>query len=134
MAPPSSDTRPGPEWLRHPQESATSAVSCVRPDKITRPIDVDISKLPELCHEGSTRAKCLAGLLVDLSEHSTTHGFPAREFKLGMGRHAIGKQLGLAPETVSHLFSRMQQDGLLKVNGRQITICDPESLYALART
>ena len=128
MALPSTDTRPAPECPRYPQESANRVMSSVRPDKTTLPIDIDVTKLPKPCHEDDARAKCLAGFLIDLSEHLT-----AREFMLSMGRHAIGKHLGQTPEMVSRLFSRMQQDGLLKVDGRQITICDPESLYALAR-
>lgn len=127
MALPTKDARPDVGW-----PSAIGALSSIRAVETTYPTVIEISKLPEPCHDDVTRAKYLAGFLVDLSEHLPTRGFPGQQFDLSMGRHAIGKHLGLAPQMVTRLFTRMQQDGLLKVNGRQISICKPESLYALA--
>jgi CRP/FNR family transcriptional regulator len=74
----------------------------------------------------------LAGFLIDLSERFRARGYSARQFNLSMGRQDIGNHLGLAVETVSRLLTRMQQEGLLEVEGRQITICDPDNLHAMA--
>ena len=41
-----------------------------------------------------------------------------------MSRSDIGNYLGLAFETVSRLFVRFQEEGLLKVKRREVTITD----------
>jgi len=49
-----------------------------------------------------------------------------------MTREEIGSYLGLKLETVSRLFSRFQDEGLLAVAGRSIKIRDPAALRRLA--
>ena len=50
-----------------------------------------------------------------------------------MSRHDIANYLGLAVETVSRLFSRMQEDGMLAVRSRHVRLTDIDKLRALAR-
>ena len=74
----------------------------------------------------------LAIFLLDLSKRFRVRGCSASHFSLSMKRSEIGNHLGLAVETVSRLFTRFQQDGLLQVNKRQISILDLIKLERLA--
>jgi CRP/FNR family transcriptional regulator len=48
-----------------------------------------------------------------------------------MSRQEIGSYLGLALETVSRLFTRFQEEGLLKVERKHVQILNLEGLQAL---
>lgn len=75
----------------------------------------------------------LAAFLLGLSERFRERGFAAQEFRLGMSRVDIGNYLGLADETVSRLFTRFQEEGLLAVERRHIRLLDVPRLQAVAR-
>ena len=49
-----------------------------------------------------------------------------------MSREDIGSSLGLVIETVSRTLSKMQDDGLIAVNGREVQILSKERLHILA--
>jgi CRP/FNR family transcriptional regulator len=49
-----------------------------------------------------------------------------------MSRNDIGSYLGLAVETVSRMFTRFQEDGLLSVERKHIIIHDLERLHEVA--
>ncbi len=51
-----------------------------------------------------------------------------------MSRTDIGNYLGLAVETISRLFTRMQDNDVLNVNGKLIDIIDMDALKALTNT
>ncbi|HXH03574.1 MAG TPA: fumarate/nitrate reduction transcriptional regulator Fnr [Candidatus Competibacteraceae bacterium] len=74
----------------------------------------------------------LAALLLSLSARYRERGFSAREFNLSMSRNDIGNYLGLAVETVSRLFTRFQNQGLITVQHKYIRIEDLEQLHTLA--
>ena len=74
----------------------------------------------------------VASFLCSLSRRFETRGFSARAFNLSMTRQDIGNHLGLSIETVSRILRHLQQDGLLEVNGRQITIRDLNALSDMA--
>ena len=57
----------------------------------------------------------------------------ARDQRLRMSRYEIGNYLGLSLETVSWLFTRLQAEGLLQVQGTQLTPLGPRPAPA-ART
>ena len=81
---------------------------------------------------GSMRAEeRLAVFLLNLSERYRERGYSATEFVLRMTREEIGSYLGLKLETVSRLFSRFQQEGLIQVQGRAIKILDAAALRQL---
>ena len=70
----------------------------------------------------------LAAFLVALSARHRRRGLSASRFRLPMSRYDIGNYLGMAVETVSRVFTRFQQQGLLQVDGREVTILDREGL------
>jgi CRP/FNR family transcriptional regulator len=74
----------------------------------------------------------LATFLLSLSRRYRLRGFSELEFNLTMPRHDLANYLGLAVETVSRLFSRMQDEGLLAVQRRSIQILDMDGLRRLA--
>jgi CRP/FNR family transcriptional regulator len=81
---------------------------------------------------GTMRAEQrLASFLLDLAERYRVRGYSSREFVLRMTREEIGSHLGLKLETVSRLFSRFHQDGLVRVQGREVKILDREALTQL---
>jgi len=73
----------------------------------------------------------LASFLLDLSSRLKKRGFSEREFNLTMSRHDISNYLGLAVETVSRLFARFQEDGLLTVKRRHIQLQDMAQIRKL---
>jgi len=59
-------------------------------------------------------------------------GFSANEFNLSMPRHDLANYLGLAVETLSRMFSRMQDENILTADRRNIHILDWNKLRILA--
>jgi CRP/FNR family transcriptional regulator, anaerobic regulatory protein len=74
----------------------------------------------------------LAAFLFSLSQRFGLRGYSPSEFNLSMSRNDIGNYLGLAVETVSRLFSRLQEDGILEVHSRHVQLRDISRLQALA--
>ena len=74
----------------------------------------------------------LAAMLVSISNRFKQRGFSPREFNLSMSRNDIGNYLGLAVETVSRLFTRFQEDGLLETERKHVRILDLPRLAELA--
>jgi len=73
----------------------------------------------------------LAAFLLNLSQRFEARGYSRSEFVLRMTRAEIGSFLGLKLETVSRLFSRFAQEGLIAVSQKRIRIVDPAGLRAL---
>lgn len=48
-----------------------------------------------------------------------------------MSRHEIGNYLGLAVETISRLFTRFQEDGLVRVERKHIELLNLQGLENL---
>jgi len=71
----------------------------------------------------------LAAFLIGLSGRFRRRGFSANQFNLSMSRSDIGNYLGLALETVSRLFTRFQNEGLLRVDRKHIELLDRDRLY-----
>jgi CRP/FNR family transcriptional regulator len=81
---------------------------------------------------GSMRAEeRLASFLLNLSERYRRRGYSSSEFVLRMTREEIGSYLGLKLETVSRLFSRFQDEGLIQVQGRAVKIVDMAAMRHL---
>lgn len=81
---------------------------------------------------GTMRAEeRLAAFLLNLSQRFVARGFSQHEFHLRMTRDEIGSYLGLSLETVSRLFSRFQDEGLITVQQKHIRILDVAGLRAV---
>ncbi|MNP47752.1 Transcriptional activator protein Anr [compost metagenome] len=74
----------------------------------------------------------IATFLINLSARFRARGFSAQQFRLSMSRNEIGNYLGLAVETVSRVFTRFQQNGLIAADGKEVRILDSIELCALA--
>ena len=66
----------------------------------------------------------LAAFLINLSKRYLRRGYSSSNFILRMTRDDIGSYLGLKVETVSRLFSSLQENGLLQVQGRAVKLLD----------
>ena len=74
----------------------------------------------------------LAAFLVMVSARHRLAGGGSTELQLAMSRQDIANYLRLATETVSRILARFQKSGLLRANRRQITLLNPDGLYAIA--
>jgi CRP/FNR family transcriptional regulator len=72
----------------------------------------------------------LASFLLGLSQRFLACGYSPHEFHLRMTRDEIGSYLGLSLETVSRLFSRFRDEGLIAVRQKYVRILDVHGLRA----
>jgi CRP/FNR family transcriptional regulator len=95
-----------------------------------RCISRDLSRGQEMMFLlGSMRAEQrLAVFLLNLARRYQARGYSSSEFLLRMTREEIASFLGLKLETISRLFSRLQAEGLIQVQGRTIKLLDPGAL------
>lgn len=63
-----------------------------------------------------TAQQRVAAFLLNLSKRMKTRGYSSAEFNLRMTREEIGSYLGLKLETVSRVFSKLQQAGVIDTN------------------
>ncbi|MDX1454381.1 MAG: fumarate/nitrate reduction transcriptional regulator Fnr [Gammaproteobacteria bacterium] len=80
-----------------------------------------------------TAEERLAAFLLSLSARLKLRGYSATHFMLAMPRRDIANYLRLATETVSRVFKRFQQEGILEVDRRDIRLLDIERLDEIAR-
>lgn len=80
----------------------------------------------------STAEQRIATLLLSLSTRNHRRHLSATSFSLPMSRTDIGNFLGLTIETVSRVFTRLQKQGILEVNRKDITINDLDELRNIA--
>jgi CRP/FNR family transcriptional regulator len=78
---------------------------------------------------GTMRAEeRVAAFLLNLSQRFNARGYSQSEFHLRMTREEIGSYLGLKLETVSRIFSKFQEEGLVSVQQKHIRILDVEGM------
>lgn len=66
----------------------------------------------------------LAEVLLKFSERFANRGLSAGRFRLPMSRLDLANYLGLVPETMSRTFRRLEAQGLVSINGKEIEIVD----------
>ena len=71
----------------------------------------------------------LAAYLLYLSDEKSGE----TSIDLNISKGQLASLLGTIPETLSRIFARMTQRGLIEVDGRHIKITDHSGLEALAR-
>ena len=96
-----------------------------------RLLSQDIGKAALLAGD-FTADERMAAFLVALSRRYAARGFSGRQFNLTMSRTDIANYLRLAPETVSRVLRRFQDDGLLRIDRREVEMIERERLESLA--
>lgn len=99
--------------------------------QLFRLLSEDIGKATLLAGDFSAEERMVA-FLVSLSRRYAARGFSQRLINLLMSRTDIANYLRLAPETVSRVLRRMQEDGLVDINRRQVDLLDLPRLEKLA--
>ncbi len=99
--------------------------------QLFRLLSQDIGKAALLAGN-STADERLAAFLVSLSRRYAARGFSRTRFRLTMTRTDIANYLRLASESVSRGFSRLQDQGLVAVDRREIELRDLPKLEAMA--
>ncbi|MWV13614.1 fumarate/nitrate reduction transcriptional regulator Fnr [Pseudomonas sp. R-28-1W-6] len=84
-----------------------------------------------LGHSRESAEQRLAAFLVQLSLRYSQLGRSAQAFSLPMSRGEIGNYLGLTTETVSRLFTRYRNSGLIRLSGREIQLTDLPALQQM---
>ncbi len=74
----------------------------------------------------------LAAFMLSLSSRHLQRGLSATRFRLPMSRIDIGSYLGLTVETVSRCIGRLQKQGVLIVNNKEVEIPDLGALKSLS--
>jgi len=75
----------------------------------------------------------LATYLLSLSRRFAMRNYSPTQFNLSMSRGDIGNYLGIAEETVSRIFTRFQEEGVIASERRHIILNDLERLSTIAR-
>ena len=91
--------------------------------------DIGTARLLAGDHSADER---LAAFLLVVSDRLRAQGFPPNRIRLSMPRTDIANYLRLAPETVSRVLKRFQQEGLVSVDRRDLELVGREALEALA--
>lgn len=99
--------------------------------ELFRLLSRDIGHAERMAADQSADAR-LAAFILELGGRLSRTGVPVQSFRLAMSRTDIANYLRLAPETVSRLFRRFQDDGLLRVRGRELEIQDVGHLGRIA--
>ena len=90
----------------------------------------DIGKALQLAGDWSADQR-MAAFIIEMSRRLAARGFSATRFRLTMARTDIANYLRLAPETVSRVLKRFQDDGLLHVDRREVEILDMARMQGL---
>jgi CRP/FNR family transcriptional regulator len=101
--------------------------------QLFRLLSQDIGKAALLAGDYSADQR-LAAFLVSLARRFAARGFSATRLHLTMSRTDMANYLRLAPETVSRVLRRFQDDGIVQVDRRELEIRDPARLGEIARS
>ena len=99
--------------------------------QLFRLLSRDIGRAALLAGDWSADQR-MAAFLVGLSRRLAARGFSATRFQLTMARTDVANYLRLAPETVSRVLRRFQEEGRLVVDRRELELLDTAALEALA--
>ena len=80
-----------------------------------------------------TAEERIGSFLLGLSSRYRQRHLSPTSFRLPMARTDIGNYLGLAVETVSRVFTRLQKNDILKVDGKEVCILDHHRLCEIAQ-
>ncbi len=75
----------------------------------------------------------IATFLLRLSNRFKARGFSESRFRLSMSRNEIGNYLGITVETVSRVLTRLQKNGYIKVENKEIDLINFKALLQLSQ-
>jgi CRP/FNR family transcriptional regulator len=101
--------------------------------QLFRLLSQDIGKAALLAGDYSADER-MAAFVLSLSRRYAQRGFSPHQYHLTMARTDMANYLRLAPETVSRVLRRFQDEGLLRIERRELEICDMSALEALAKS
>lgn len=99
--------------------------------ELFRLLSRDIGRAALLAGDWSADQR-MAAFLVGMSRRLAARGYSPNRFQLTMARTDIANYLRLAPETVSRVLRRMQDEALLTVDRREVELLDRARIEALA--
>lgn len=79
----------------------------------------------------TTAEQRVAHFLMNLSREYVLQQFPPNICKTSMTHHEMANYLRIAPETISRIFRRMQNNKIIKVTKKNIMIQDFEKLHTI---
>jgi CRP/FNR family transcriptional regulator len=82
----------------------------------------------------NTAEERIGNFLLNLSHRYQQRHLSPTAFRLPMARTDIGNYLGLAVETVSRIFTRLQKSEILRVEGKEVEILNHQQLCMLSHT
>lgn len=74
----------------------------------------------------------IAAFLLGLSTRYKQRGYSETQFNLSMPRRDIANHLGMAAETISRLLKRFQENGMVKIQRRELIIENMQQLKVMA--
>jgi CRP/FNR family transcriptional regulator len=101
--------------------------------QLFRLLSLDIGKAALLAGNYSADER-MAAFLIALSRRFAARGFSAHRFQLTMTRTDIANYLRLAAESVSRVFRRFQDEGLIGVDRRDVELLNRQRLEELAKS
>lgn len=99
--------------------------------QLFRLLSRDIGRAALLAGDHSADER-MAAFLVGMSRRLAERGFSPSRFHLTMARTDIANYLRLAPETVSRVLRRFQDDGMIRVDRRELEFVDLPRVEDLA--
>lgn len=99
--------------------------------QLFRLLSRDIGKAALMAGDWSADQR-IAAFLVGMSRRLAERGYSPSRFQLSMARTDIANYLRLAPETVSRVLRRFQEEGMLHVERRDLQVLDLAKLEDLA--
>jgi CRP/FNR family transcriptional regulator, anaerobic regulatory protein len=100
--------------------------------QLFRLLSEDIGKAALLAGDYNANER-MAAFLILLADRYASRGFSATRFRLSMSRGDIANHLRLAPETVSRVLRRFQDQGLIRVDERDVDLLEVGQLRQIAR-
>lgn len=74
-----------------------------------------------------------AAFLLSISSRNSRRNLSVNRFRLAMSRMDIGNYLGLTIETISRIIGRLQKQGIVVINNKEVEIVEFDSLLKVAR-
>lgn len=73
----------------------------------------------------------VSNFLICLSARFSSNGYSPTKFRLSMSRAEMANNLGLTPETVSRIITKLCGQGIIAIEGKNIRIIKPEALMII---